>query len=169
MKLIYKSEPKNGVFQLFGKNFVINNKFKCIIIYKNKKFLILVYLKVPNIVGNNKLEIILVELEDITNRSYMFQNCHLLEKIYILENNKNELIKDNITKEKNIDFFGERIYNNFYSNCKESLKITNNINESSNTLSIFEGYSSLSFIPDLSKWNTYICCDLSHMFNGALL
>ena len=63
---------------------------------------------------DNHLEILLIEFENITNKSYMFHNCNLLEEFPLStkENNEIELINKENIKELSSD--DEKKYNKIY-------------------------------------------------------
>ncbi len=98
-KLIYKMNPTEKKIKIFGKDFVNNNKGKCIIIYDYK----IIPLQ-ENILlkdkKNNKLEITLIEIEDISNKSYMFHFCELLEEYSMLDEIENKLKENEKEEEK---------------------------------------------------------------------
>ena len=67
--------------KIFGSMFVENNKLKCMIIYKNNLFPLQEYFSKNDIEkGNNEIEIQLFLFENISNLSYMFDECDSLEK-----------------------------------------------------------------------------------------
>ena len=67
-------------------------------------------------------------------------------------------------------------YNDYYNNCNErKIKIriienkthsifSGNNNAFTNMSHMFYGFSSLSYLPDISKWNTNKVTNMSHMF-----
>ena len=80
-KLRYKINKEDKI-NIFGDEFVGNNGNKCSIIYKDKFFPLQPYFLVKDInkedKENKKFEIFLLELEDISDRSYMFHKCKSL-------------------------------------------------------------------------------------------
>ena len=117
-KLKYKINNKDKI-NIFGKEFVENNENKCLIIYKDKIIHLQTYFLIEDInkedKENKKFEILLLELEDITDRSYMFLNCELLVEFSNYEINNNE-IKSNIIEEENyLNSEKTEKFNNYYS------------------------------------------------------
>ena len=56
-----------------------------------------------------------------------------------------------------------------YKNNNNKLKIIlKGINNVTNMSCMFNGCSSLSSLPDISKWNTNKVCNMSGMFSGCL-
>ena len=74
-KLIYKINNEDKI-KIFGDEFVGNNENKFSIIYKDNIFPLRTYFLINDInkedKENKKFEILLLELEDISDRSYMF-------------------------------------------------------------------------------------------------
>ena len=106
----------------------------------------------------NYFEIILVELKDVNDKSYMFYHCYeLLEFIPYNEynNNKEEYTIAN-PKKDNYSYYMYSTYGDYYYEEKTF-----------NYSNIFNGYESLSFLPVLSKWYTCNCTNMSNMFNGC--
>ena len=77
-KLIYKIDNENKI-KIFGDEFVVNNGNKCSIIYKDNIIPLSSYFLINDINKedkiNKKFEILLLEFEDISDRSYMFYDC----------------------------------------------------------------------------------------------
>ena len=102
-KIIYKIEKDTDI-KIFGKKFVKNNKDNCLLKYENlifplKEYFPLKYIEKKEI---DRLEIILIELEDIQNKNYMFHECNLLEKLFFNELNE-KYAKNKIDKNNNVD------------------------------------------------------------------
>ena len=80
-KLIYKIDNENKI-KIFGDEFVVNNGNKCSIIYKDNIIPLSSYFLINDINKedkiNKKFEILLLEFEDISDRSYMFYDCKSL-------------------------------------------------------------------------------------------
>ena len=173
-KMIYNLEKeknkKMNKVKIFGKNFVQNNKDKCVIIYKDQIYPLKEYFSLDEIGKEkiNKLEIILIEFESISNKSYMFHECNLLEEF--------PLSKENNKKLKH--FSGKHIFGSSNKQDKSdkfylSIKISNtelkgkNNEDKTIVTSILNEYSSFSFLPDKSRWNSCICTNIEHMFDGC--
>ena len=110
-KMVYSIKPLQDKIKIFGKNFVNNNSDKCIIIYQDSVFSLNEFFLIQDIKnGGDKLEIILIELEDIYNRSYWFEDCEYLEEFSFISENNFDLKDDYNKKEK----YFEDSENNFY-------------------------------------------------------
>ena len=118
-KLIYKIDNENKI-KIFGDEFVGNNENKCSIIYKDNiiplrsNFLINDINKEDK--ENKKFEILLLELENISDRSYMFYNCKSLIIFSNFELNNNKIRDEPDEKEKYLDYEDTNKDNNFYPN-----------------------------------------------------
>ena len=118
-KDIYARNNKEKL-KILGKHFCINNKNKGKLILNNKKFDLKEFINIKNI-NEKQIKVKMILKENIQNKSYMFENCDILElKInynldyekyqenfekdyYCLESNEN-----NIIYEEN----GQKIYDN---------------------------------------------------------
>ena len=153
--------------RVFGKNFVTNNKDKCIIVYNNKLFPLREYFFSEEIEKkDDKLEIFLIELKKISNFSCMFSKCKLLEKLELF-NNDEENIKP---EQKDIDPENSNKFKKFYFNTGDIKS------DGGYFFDIFNNYSSITFIPspNLNSINTSInnlfyefpsfLTDMSYMF-----
>ena len=96
----YEFSKSQAKIKIYGKNFVINNKDKCFILYKDIIFPLQEYFSIKYIdntfeqKGDN-LEISLIELENIPNKSFMFDGCTNLKKFSLFKNDYNFLNKNN--------------------------------------------------------------------------
>ena len=70
---INKKQKKNKI-RIFGKDFVKNNKDKCKIIIDEKESELMEEYNIKNY-HNNKLEIKLINIDEITDMSHMFNEC----------------------------------------------------------------------------------------------
>ena len=166
----------NVDIKIFGKKFVDNNRNKnCIIIYKDKLFPLKEYFSLKDIDKDDSyLEIYFLELNEISDRSYMFHDCELLQKFPLFRQTNKELsLKTySVEQSESTEFQSSTKEHSFYSNLittdnkKESTSESNK-EFSSNTLNIFKGNSTLLFSPNKSKWNTCICTNMSNMFKGC--
>ena len=79
-KMIYKISDEDKI-KIFGEKFVGNNGNKCLILYKDKIFPLQSYFLIKDIdkedKDNKKFKILLLELEEISDISYMFHNSKL--------------------------------------------------------------------------------------------
>ena len=73
-------DNNNYKVRIFGYDFVLNNKDKCKIIYKDKEYELKEYFNDIDNNYNNKdlLQFKLTGINHITNMSHMFHNCHTL-------------------------------------------------------------------------------------------
>ena len=78
INIIYNSSGKNNI-RIFGTEFVKNNKNICKMIINNKGYKIIENYKVKN--NNNKLEIKLKGINNVTNMSRMFDGCSSLSSL----------------------------------------------------------------------------------------
>ena len=140
LKLIYKigfEEQEQKQIQIFGEKFVRNNMNKCIIIYKDKRLPLQANFKIENLdkedLENKKLELFLIEIEDLMDRSYMFYECESLIEVTLSKEYK---IKQNsIIEENDLDLENSKKYNNFYPNdIEEKIKFDTNKSSSINYL-----------------------------------
>ena len=140
IKYAIKIEKKK--VKIFGKHFVNNNKDNCKIIYEKKEYNLMEYFDINDYKDNkNILEIELKLINNLTDMSYMFDNCESL--IYLANDwNTNEV--------KNMSCM-----------FKDCLSLSNILDisewDTSNVRSMsgmFYNCINLSNLPDISKWNT---------------
>ena len=172
-KLVYQINPDQTEVKLFGEDFVKNNQNKYIIIYNNRIFAFQEYFSLKKIQIRkeiNILKIILIQLEDVYNRSYMFHNCDSLLEFSLL-------VQKEIEKEPEkslIDYYDSNDYfNPEYKNDKlyqsTDVKLNEYNNNTFNANSLFINISTIISFTNESKWNTYNCKNMSNMFNGCIL
>jgi surface protein len=179
-----KDMNKDKNIKIFGKHFVENNYSKCFIMYKNIIFPLKEYFssKYLNIEKDNKLKIKLISFENISDFSYIFDECKSLEDFSFYQFNENNIIKekenenDIIKKNENKNISTNEIkednnpetvnddkkYNDFYGENNEYLDnisiIYNDINEniSFSSYNIFkESHSYYWNIKDTNKLVNY--------------
>ena len=93
-KLVYYIKEKDEDIKIFGKYFVELNRTQCLIIYNNKIFPLKEYFSYKEIeIQNRLLEIIYIELNFISDKSYMFHGCESLLEYSILEKKKLKIFK----------------------------------------------------------------------------
>ena len=182
-KMIYLNKPKSGRIKIFGENFVKNNKGRSLIMYKNNIFELNEYFSIEDIEDENKVEILLIELDDISNKSYMFQDCHLLEEFssYIENKKESEIItidehslysnirinisENNTDTENNSTVADLLIILN--KNIKFNKSFSNSLsplNDNKYTSSELDPKSSLS---DIQKKDTIYLINISNLFEGC--
>ena len=162
----------------FGEQFIKNNKNKCKMVYKGKEMnLSLFYTNKRN---ENILEIKLVNINNITDMSYMFFGCDSL--MFLPDISKWNT--SNVTNMKSMfhncssllclpdisNWNTSKVSDMSYLFCFcFSLKYLPNISKwdtskVKNMSNMFSFCSSLSSLPDISKWNTSNVIDLNSMF-----
>ena len=184
-KIVYKIEPKEEKLKIFGSNFVEHNRNKCIVIYKNKKFTLNEYFFIPNeFTKENTIELILIELEDISDKSYMFHECDKLEEFISLKDipkEKEEYSQIYLNSEEtkklrelypiyeeseiNDNNYSSSANNSLISFWIDKLKMYNNI--VSDMSFMFYKCSSLKYLPNISHWNTDNLTNISFLFYGC--
>ena len=200
IRLIYNIGKEDKI-QIFGEEYVGINGNKCSILYRNKIIPLQSHFLIKEInkedKANKKFEILLFELEVITERSYMFANCKLLDKFGDFEIVKSKGKDNLIEEEKNLDSENINKYYNIYSNNasdyfnEEIIKVFRDY-ISKDTINyfilefnkidkvkinswiclkslshMFYECSSLKSLPDISGWNTNDVNDMSSMFEGC--
>ena len=130
--------------KIFGKDFVENNKSICKIIINGNEFELSENININIIqLKNNKFEIKLKGIKNITNMSYMFKNCSSLSSLP-------DISKWNTQNVTDMSFMFCDC--SFLSSLPDiSIWNTQNV---TNMSSMFKYCSSLSSLPDISKWNT---------------
>ena len=83
LKMVYKIETNQVKIKILGEQFVKNNENKGIILYKDKiykfqEYFLIKDINKEDIIENKNLELLLGELDDIIDRSYMFEKCDSL-------------------------------------------------------------------------------------------
>ena len=192
-KLIYKIGDEDTI-KIFGEQFVSNNKNKCSIIYKDKIMPLQSYFLFKDInkedKENKKIEILLLELEDISDRSYMFYHCKSLVEFCHFDHIKNEMKDNRMEKEKYLNSQSTNYYKIFYTNeidediiekndtysTKEKIKsILSELNKIDKTKRscyaclknmsyMFFRCESLITLSEISKWNTIKVKNMNSMF-----
>ena len=78
INIIYINKRNEANINIFGSNFVKNNKNKCKMVIDNKEYELAEEYNVKNN-NNNKLNIKLKGINNITDMSYMFKECESLK------------------------------------------------------------------------------------------
>ena len=143
INIIYDIKRDDKYIKLFGDDFVRKNRDKCKMIINNKEIEITEKYYVNN--NNNKLNIILKGINNVTDMSYMFSYCSSLSTLP-------NISKWNTNKVTNISYM--------FGWCESLSSLPDiskwNTNNVTNMSKMFYGCSSLSSLPDISKWNTNI-------------
>ena len=145
INIIYDINQGNkNVINIFGYEFVKNNKNKCKMIIDNKEYEIADKYNIKNY-NNNKLSIKLKGIDNVTNISYMFSDCSSLSSL-------TDISKWNTNNVTNMSYMF------YYCSSLSSLPDISKWNINNVTITnmsyMFDGCSSLSSLPDISKWNT---------------
>ena len=119
-------EAKSDNIRILGHYFVQNNENKAKLIINNKKNHLLEIINSKDLIGS-KIKIKMILSKDLSNFSYLFENCSKLIKfsifnniIKIIDEFKEEMIYYNYNN--NIGYFedkNEDFYNNFYKNLND--------------------------------------------------
>ena len=141
--------------RIFGNKFVNNNIYKCKIIYKNEEYDLKEFFNDIDSLYNNKnpISIILKGINNISDLSFLFNECSSLSSLPDISN----LDSSNIT---NMSFM--------FSGCKSLISVpdiscwdTSNV---TNMGRMFSGCNSLTSLPDMSGWDVSRLIDISGMF-----
>jgi len=153
INIIYDIKEENKI-SIFGSKFVKNNKSICKMILDNQEYEITEEYNIENYKNNNnKLNIILRGINNVTNMSFIFDGCLSLSSLP-------DILKWNTNKITNI--------RGIFSGCSSLLSLPdiskwsiNNVNDMNR---MFYRCSSLSSLPDFLKWNINNVTDISEMF-----
>ena len=155
MTIIYEINKNKNKIQLFGENFVTNNKNNCYLLIEGKKYDLVSYYNL-NKKEKEIFEIELIEINPITNMSFMFCNCSSLYSF--LDISKWDT--------KNVTDMSWMFYN-----CGLIISLpdiskwdTDNV---INMSYMFSNSKSLTSLPDISKWNTKNVINMSYMFSNS--
>ena len=200
LKIVYFSynEQIGDEINIFGKNFVENNKKNCYLIIDGEKVDLREKFKKPK---DKRLEVILVKEKEIENASEMFYGCDFLWSIDIINQWKMEKVTDmnsmfyGCKALKYLCLFSEwntskvKDFSNMFYGCEclkeisiskakseeEKEKIGKNVilnfkTENATDLSgMFYGCESLEEISGISEWKTKNVKDMSYMFYNCFL
>ena len=152
VNLTYNINREENTINIFGTDFVKNNKDKCKMFIEGKEYEIRKKFDITNY-DKEKLEIKLKGINKVTDMSCMFSGCSTLISI---ENFTNL----NTSKVTNM--------NSMFSGCSSLLTIPDisnwDVSNVEDLSCLFHECSSLKSIPDISKWNIKNVKDLSCMF-----
>jgi len=155
INIIYDIKKNDKYINIFGHDFVKNNKNKCKILVDNKEYEITEKYYVNNNINNN-LDVKLKGINYVTDMSYMFYRCSALSSLP-------DISKWNTNNVTGMSYM--------FCGCSALPSLpdiskwnTNNVTDMSNMF----GYClSLSYLPDISNWNTNNVTDMSYMFYGC--
>ena len=150
----------NTKLTIFGETFVMNNKYKCLIIYKNQFCELEHFLNDIPIASDYRytnpkktVSIKLKGINNITNMSEMFYDCNTLLSLPDISKWNTE----NITSMKGI-FFRCGLLASLPDISKWNLYKVNDISN------MFSCCYSIRSLPDISRWNLINVKDMNHMF-----
>ena len=172
-RIVYQIDEFETKIKIFGEQFVKNNKYKCLIFYKGEIFPLKEFFSFKDfkIIIGDKLEIKLIELADIYNKSHMFHDCNSLFEFSLLEEKGNEIIDYSAKEEKSdINLQYSNSSQETYLNCKKINTEINRIDLSSDiSSSSFQTFKSfLSMASESKKLKfTIKLTDISFMFAGC--
>ena len=98
----------NKIIRVLGEEFIRNNRNKCKFIINNKKCNLIEFIDTSNI-KEDEIKIKLLFKDNISNKSYMFEDCESLIKFSVNQSQKiNFEIISELNEEKDIDIeFGD--------------------------------------------------------------
>jgi len=147
-----KEEEENTI-NIFGGEFVKNNKNICKMIIDDEEYEIKEKLDITNY-NKNILTVKLKGIDNITNMSYMFSCCKLLSSLP-------DISKWNTNNVTNMSYM--------FSNCRLLSLLPDiskwNTNNVADMSLMFSFCRRLSSLPDISKWNTNKVSNMSYMFS----
>ena len=154
IRIQYNYSKKNPSIRLFGEDFVKNNKKRCKLIIDNKETDLIEFYENKEVTPkDDKLEIILKDINKITDMSNMFNKCFSLISVP-------DLNKINISSVTDI--------NHMFCKCtflKSLPDISKWDTSSINDMSfLFYKCAFLDSLPDISKWNTSSVTKMNHLF-----
>ena len=152
IKIVYKILPKETRIRIFGKEFVENNSNKCKIKYKDQQYDLQEFFDIKN--DEEKIELIITGINDITDMSNMFSECNSLESI-------DNTLKWNTNNVNNMSYM--------FFNCKLLTSLPTGISQLktrnvTNMSYMFFNCKNIENLPDISKWDTNNVTDMSYMF-----
>ena len=161
IEIIYEfPNDYNTKLTIFGETFVMNNKYKCLIIYKNQFCELEHFLNDIPIASDYRytnpkktVSIKLKGINNITNMSEMFYECDTLLSLPDISKWNTE----NITSMKGI-FFRCGLLASLPDISKWNLYKVNDISK------MFSCCYSIRSLPDISRWNLINVKDMNHMF-----
>ena len=149
--------------RIFGDEFVKNNKDKCKIIINGKELDLCSHINfnINQLNNNEKYEIKLIGINNITNLSRMFSSEYE-DEIQLLS--LTDISKWNTKNVTNMS--------DMFNGCSSLLSLPDisklNIQNVTNMSYLFYRCSSIKSLPDISKWNTQNVTNIKGMFSGCL-
>ena len=154
--LITYNVPKRQFYvNIFGEDFVKNNKKNCKMIIEGNAYALSEKFDLENY-NEDKLTINLKGIKNITNISYMFNNCKTLISL-------SDISKMDTSKVINMSYLFSYCYS---LNSLPDISEWNTLNVKDMSY-MFTNCKALKSLPDLSKWNTSNVNNMKAMFSGC--
>ena len=179
--IVYNNNGE-GKIQLFDESFVNKYKDKCKIKYEYLDYDLTSEFDTRNIT-QNKIEIKLTKVNEITNINKMFYNCEQLESLSNTSNWDTSKITNmsyafdgcsSLKSLPDIDKWKtDNVENmqNLFNECKSLASLPDisrwNTSKVTNMSNLFNECSDLACVPDISKWNLTNVTNLKSMFCGC--
>ena len=160
-KIIYNNKDDKEEITIFNEDFVKKNKDKCKIAHKRDNISIYPLKETFNAKGLKKLEILLIEIKNISDKSEMFKDCKLLEDFSSIEIKKKKLNIINPPKTGINEEINQTIDLDYLSGEKKENRIIDNLSN------MFDGCTSLVNFEALSTWNSNNIKNMSSMFKDC--
>ena len=145
MNIKYLINENDERINLFGKEFVDNNKENCILTFNNKDYKLCDYIKFDEYKINKNdgiFEVVLKEKKKITNMSNMFSGCESL----ICISNIDKWDTQNVTNMS-------KMFELCSSLCSLPSSLDWNTSKVTDISYMFNGCTNLTDMPDISKWD----------------
>ena len=181
MNIIYNIPKNTNKIKLFGSSFVKNNKNNCYLLIDEEFNELCESFELNSKQKNqNKFNIKLIEMNSISNMSFMFSDCSLLSSLPDISKWNMENVNDirgifceceSLKSLSDISNWNTKNITNMswmFNYCTSLISLPdiskwNTINVT-NMSGIFSYCSSLKSLPDISKWNTTNVTDMNNMF-----
>ena len=124
-KMTYNVFKKGKKIRILGEKFVARNKYKCHLIYRNKKMQLQKDISTKEI-QNDEIKLKIIGLKSILDLSDLFQGCKTL---VLFEKSLSQRKYYNNIKESEEEIQGEDFlnYNDIYNENSEEIKTTSNL------------------------------------------
>ena len=156
IKIIYKINKNDEEINIFGIHFVNHNKEKCKMIINGKMYSICEKIKYEDYLINKEkeyLEIILTDINNITDMSFLFSHCPALMSVPDIS----KWDTKNITDMSRL-FLGCSSLTSLPDISKWEIQNVKDINN------MFCGCRALNSLPDISNWRTKNVVSMSWLF-----
>ena len=175
-----KDKSKIKKVKIFSEEFVKNNESNFKIIYDNNELDLIPFLEISP--DKKKIEIFLLQINQITNLSKMFSECLELYSFPKLGKLNTETVTDiselfaniTLTNLPDISTWNTSNITNMsgtFKGCSALFSLPNistwDTSKVNNFNSLFMGCSKLEELPDISSWNTSNVSTMQYMFMGC--